>query len=122
MKNILLVEDEAIVAMITGKMLEYMGYNVAAILKSSDEVISFFEDTNTVDLILMDVKLKGNSDGIETTQKLRTKGIDTHVIFITGNSDVKTMEEIYKIPNSSFLIKPVMEIELKKKIEFIKNS
>jgi two-component system, response regulator PdtaR len=121
MKNILLVEDEAIVAMITGKMLEYMGYEVVDILKSSEEVLNFYSTPKSVDLILMDVKLKGNMDGIELVKKLRNDNISTHVIFITGNSDLKTMESIYQINNSSYLIKPVTEIELRKKIEFIKN-
>lgn len=114
MRDILIVEDEAIVALINKKMLQFLGYNVTACLKTYDEVIAYMRQ-NTVHLILMDIKIKGDKDGVDTAEEIR-KTNNLPIIFVTGNSDTRTMERIARISNSDFLIKPILEGEMQKKL------
>ena len=55
----------------------------------------------------MDIKLKGDMDGIHAAEEIR-KNNDTPILFVTGNSDAKTRQRISKITNASLLLKPVM--------------
>jgi CheY-like chemotaxis protein len=73
-----------------------------AILKIRDEV---------PDLILMDIKLKGNLNGIEAVSIIREKN-NIPVVFLTGNSDNKTQLLMKEIPNTTYLLKPVLTNDL----------
>src|ERR1035437_7295134 len=90
MANILIVEDEAIVALENKMNLSALGHKVIAIIASAeDAIIAFYE--KVPDLILLDIKLKGNMDGIEAIHEIR-KHSSVPVILITGNSDTKTLQ------------------------------
>lgn len=105
MKKILIVEDEAIIALSTKKSLGKIGYNDVFIVDTGDKAIDFVKEIGT-DLILMDIKINGPMDGIETMEEIR-KGYEIPVIFTTGNSDPKAKERASRVSNSSFLSKPV---------------
>ena len=63
------------------------------------------------DLILMDIKLRGEMDGIEAMNIIREKS-NTPVVFLTGNSDLKTKQRLKEISNSSCLQKPILTKEI----------
>ena len=110
MANILIVEDEAIVALENKMNLGALGHNVTAITSSAENAIMAFHD-NIPDLILLDIKLKGTMDGIEAIIEIR-KNSSVPVIFITGNSDTKTIQRVSEIPNTIYLQKPILLDEL----------
>ena len=105
MGTILLVEDEAIVAMENKKNLVIAGFTVVCIVSSGSEAIQKAIETKP-DLIVMDIKLKGEVDGVDAMMKIRQQ-LNAPVIFLTGNSDAKTRERIENVTNSSYLAKPV---------------
>lgn len=105
MKKILIVEDEAIIALSAKKSLAKFGYNEVFIVDSGDKAIEFV-NASGCDLILMDIKINGPMDGIETMEEVR-KFKDIPVIFTTGNSDPKAKERASRVTHSSFLSKPV---------------
>ena len=110
MANILIVEDEAIVALENKMNLIALGHKVIAITASAeDAIIAFYE--KVPDLILLDIKLKGNMDGIEAIHEIR-KHSSVPVILITGNSDTKTLQRISEISNVTYLLKPILLHEL----------
>ena len=111
MANILIVEDEAIVAMATKMMLKNLSHLTVGIASTAEQAIRNSFD-HPVDLILMDIKLKGEVDGILAAQEIR-KNKNIPILFITGNSDQKTKLRIKEISNSSILQKPVMIEDLK---------
>lgn len=88
--SILVIEDEAIVAMDISNTLESLGYRVLSWLKSGEEALDFLEN-DLPDLILMDIKLKGHLDGIQTADRIRKK-YDLPVIFLTAFSDKETLD------------------------------
>jgi two-component system, response regulator PdtaR len=111
MAKLILAEDEAIVAMATKMMLRDLSHELITVVSAAElavtEVIK-----NDVDLVLMDIKLKGEMDGIQAAEEIRkTKNVP--IIFITGNSDERTRQRISKIENSSILLKPVMIEDLR---------
>jgi len=111
MAKIIIVEDEAIVAMATKMMLIKLSHEIISITSLAEEAITkVFE--NHVDLILMDIKLKGPMDGIQAALEIR-KDKDTPIIFVTGNSDLKTKNRIAEVENSGILHKPIMLEDLR---------
>src|SRR5665811_85594 len=101
----MIVEDESATAQKLGKSLVRLEYDVVAIVDNGDEAI---EAASAVlpDLILMDVSLKGNMDGIMAADRI-CAGLDIPVIFLTAHGDDATFSRT-KISNSfAFLEKPV---------------
>lgn len=105
MKKVLLVEDEAIIALSTKKMLEKTGLFEVSILDNGPAAISFLKQ-NPPEIILMDIKIVGVLDGIETMHEIR-KFSQVPVIYLTGNSDPRARVRAKATGNSDFLTKPV---------------
>lgn len=114
-KRILIVEDEAIVALEIQDRLMTMGYQVCGIAPSGEKAIAL-AGASVPALILMDIKLKGKLNGIETAKIIKEK-LDIPFIFITAFSDESTLEQIKKIYHYEYLLKPFEEDELKAAIE-----
>lgn len=110
MANILIVEDEAIVAMENKINLNKAGHHILAIVSSAEAAINSFNE-NTPDIIIMDIKLRGLKDGIDVMNELRAYS-NVPVVFLTGNSDPKTKIRIEEISNASYLLKPTLTKEI----------
>ncbi|KWT83502.1 diguanylate cyclase domain-containing protein [Candidatus Magnetominusculus xianensis] len=108
--KILLVEDEAIVALEVKDRLQNMGYTVVDIISHGEDVYEAAQRTNP-DLILMDIKLKGPVDGIEAATHIRTE-LDIPVIYLTAYSNDELRDRALKSCPSGYIIKPFKEIEL----------
>lgn len=108
--NILIVEDEAITALDIKKKLEYWGYNVPKIAHTGLDAIEYAKNTN-LDIILMDIILKGKLDGIETAEKIRNS-FDIPIIYLTAHSEEKIMQRAKHTHPYGYLIKPLDEKEL----------
>jgi len=113
--RIMIVEDEAAAAQQLGKSLVRLGYEVIAIVDSGDAAIEAAY-TMLPDLILMDVNLKGNMDGI-TAAKNICSGLDIPVIFLTANGDDATFDRSKMTNSFAFLEKPVNLSHLKHCVE-----
>lgn len=108
--SVLIVEDEYLLAMEIRIALEESGYTVAGIALSGEEAVEQAERERP-DLVLMDIKLHGNSDGVEAARRIMER-FGTSVIFLTGNVDGSTRERASKVNHSGFIHKPVVEHEL----------
>jgi two-component system cell cycle sensor histidine kinase/response regulator CckA len=103
--KILIVEDEGIIADNIASRLSKSGYEVTGIAQSSEEALAIVPVSNP-DLVLMDIHIKGELDGIETTKKLRER-FDIPVIYLTAHTDSKTVDRAKLTEGSGFLTKPV---------------
>lgn len=111
----MIVEDEAATAQRLGKSLERLGYDVVAVVDTGDAAIKTAK-TIIPDLILMDVTLKGNMDGITAANAI-CSGLDMPIIFLTAHGDDATFTRT-KISNTfAFLEKPVNLNHLKHCVE-----
>jgi CheY-like chemotaxis protein len=113
--KILIVEDERIVAIDIKATLEDEGFEIVDIVISGEEAIKKALELKP-DLILMDIFLKGQLNGIEATQQIKEQ-IDIPVIFLTAYEDKKTMEKAQETNPLGYIIKPFEEDFL---VSFIK--
>jgi CheY-like chemotaxis protein len=104
-KTILIVEDDPVIATLIGFMLKDPGYLVAGSAATAEEAIDAAQKEKP-DLILMDIHLKGQMDGIEAA---RTLWGDYHipVIFITADAEDGTLQRALKISPLGFIRKPL---------------
>ncbi|WP_135606436.1 response regulator [Methanococcoides sp. NM1] len=113
--NILVVEDENIVALSIKNKLEMMGYSVVGTASSGEDAV-VKADLFYPDLVLMDVMLRGEMDGIEAAEKIREK-FDVPVIFLTAYTDDNTLERAKIAEPYGYISKPFKEQDLKSNIE-----
>lgn len=110
MARVLIVEDEAITAMATGAMLKRLGHVVAASVASGEEAVEEAR-RHTLDLVLMDIRLEGAMDGIETARAIRENS-DVPVVFVTAYVDDQTRGRAAATGAFAFLSKPLDEYDL----------
>jgi DNA-binding response OmpR family regulator len=115
-KLILIVEDEGVVALSIKAALTKMGYTVVGIAVTGSEAIALATEKKP-DVILMDIHIKGDIDGIQTTEKINAI-MDVPVIFLTAYADDETVSRAIKTGSHSYLVKPYNPRELYSNIEF----
>ena len=89
--QVMVVEDEAIIALSIQKKLQKFGYEVPIVVSSGEEAIEITQ-TVQLDLILMDIMLAGEINGIQAVTEIRKK-LDVPVVYLTAYSDNRTLEE-----------------------------
>jgi DNA-binding NtrC family response regulator len=109
-KNILIVEDDIILSMLNRRIVELLGHKVVKVIKSGEEAIDFAIN-NDIDVILMDIRLKGKIDGIDALIEIN-KFKPLPAIYVTGNSDEETRSRAEKTNMLAFCIKPFSYEEL----------
>jgi PAS domain S-box-containing protein len=113
--KILLVEDEAIVAMDVQERLRSLGYIVPAVASTGKAAIQKATETPP-DLVLMDIKLKGSMDGIQAAEQIRRR-LDVPIVYLTAMSDEATLQRAKATGPFGYLLKPFDENELRTAIE-----
>jgi signal transduction histidine kinase len=108
--RVLLVEDERIVALNLRRQLAKLGYTVAAVAASGDEALRQIE-THRPDVVLMDIRIEGPIDGIETTARI-SPDLLVPVIYLTAHAEDVTLERARATKPSGYLVKPFSEREL----------
>jgi DNA-binding NarL/FixJ family response regulator len=102
--NLLIVEDEALVASYIQDVLEESGFTIAGVASSGPEALSLAGEM-PVELALVDIKLAGPMDGIEVAKLLRERH-DVPSIFLSGLHDPQTMRRAQEADPLGFLQKP----------------
>jgi two-component system, response regulator PdtaR len=113
--NIMIVEDQFIIAMNLKIKVEDLGYKVVGIESTAESAIDKIPELSP-DLILMDIVLKGEMDGIDATYII-SKQFKIPVLYVTAHSDELTLERVKNSPGYGILIKPVSSEDLKTSIE-----
>ena len=115
-EKILIVEDEAIVMLHIRRALEKLGYIVAGMAGAGDEAVIKATEIRP-DLVLMDIVLKGEIDGIEAADKIRT-ALNVPVIYLTAHADEATLQRAKVTEPFGYIVKPFRERDLQIAIEF----
>lgn len=108
--QILIVEDEQIIAINLRESLEAIGYSVPAIAASAPKAIEYATHYRP-HLVLMDIQLKGKPDGIEAAEKI-WQMLQIPVIYVTGHSDQSTLDRAKVTAPFGYILKPIREKEL----------
>ncbi len=112
--KILVVEDEMLIGAKISMQLTNMGYEVTGILPRGEEAILHVEE-NKPDIILLDVNLKGQLDGIATAERLQHQNIP--IIYLTANSDQTTFNRAKHTKPAAFISKPYKQLDLQRAVE-----
>ncbi|MFP5220876.1 MAG: response regulator [Acidobacteriota bacterium] len=110
--KIMIVEDEVIAAMATARMLQKLGFDVCGNVSSGEEALLAFEG-KCPDIIIMDIRLDGELDGIETTRRMKMRR-DIPVIFVTAYSDDCTRTRAEATKPLAFINKPLDMAQLRR--------
>lgn len=113
--GILVVEDEAVVALSERFILESLGYRVSGTAGSGEEALALIEHDRP-DVVLMDVLLQGRLDGLEAARQIDQRyGIP--VVFVTAHEDRDLLQRAGLSRASAHISKPFKDTELRQKIE-----
>jgi len=112
MKRVLVVEDDFIIQMFIEKVVQDLGWNLIGTASRSDEALSLLEN-NSLDMVMMDIGIDGDKDGVETVIEMKKKNEDVKVVFVTGNADEFTMDRAKETNPLGFVFKPIDEDKLK---------
>jgi DNA-binding NarL/FixJ family response regulator len=113
--KILVVEDEAVIALRLQKRLAEMGYDVPDVAYSGEDAMEKARRIKP-DLILMDVMIPGNVDGIEAAKMIKTE-LNIPIVFLTAFSEDKIIERAKQAEPFGYLLKPFQDREIKAAIE-----
>lgn len=113
--TILIVEDEAAIAMELQSRLIDLGYRVLGPVASSEGALRLVQ-AQPPDMVLMDIRIQGSRDGIEVAAEIRAQH-DLPIIFLTANADASTLQRAKLTEPVGFLTKPFREREVQAMIE-----
>lgn len=113
--KILIVEDEMIIGANISLQLSKLGYEVIGIVSRGEEAIAHVAQ-NRPDVVLMDIQLKGDLDGIETVSRMNKK-TQVPVIYLTANTDEENFERAKSTNPYAFISKPFKKLDLQHAIE-----
>jgi len=113
--RILIVEDEGIVAEEIRSRLKKLRYGVVAVVFSGEEAIKKAGETHP-DLVLVDIRLRGDIDGVEAAQEIRAR-FDIPVVYVTAYADEDTLRRAKMAEPYGYILKPFEDKELRSSIE-----
>lgn len=115
-KKVLIVEDDKMLCTIFEMFLKELGHEIIGFSQSGDDAIKISEETKP-DIVLMDIHLDGDIDGIETAKIMQDR-FDVPVIFISSDIEEDTVKNAIMQNTYGFLVKPVYKTTLGITLEF----
>jgi two-component system cell cycle sensor histidine kinase/response regulator CckA len=113
--TILVVEDEGLIALDLQRRLQALGYTVPTTCATAEEAFTA-ASSHVPDLILMDIRLRGERDGIDAAEQIRTK-LDIPVVFLTAHADMATLDRAKAASPFGYIVKPFGSTDLRANIE-----
>jgi CheY-like chemotaxis protein len=113
--SVLIVEDDDILARVEDWRLKNLGYMVSGRAATGAEAMEVVVNKKP-DIVLMDINIRGNMDGIETAKMIK-KGFNIPVIYVTSHSDGATLERAKATQPDGFIVKPFEDNDLRVAIE-----
>jgi len=110
--NVLIVEDESIVAMELESYITKLGYTVVDSCANSEDAFSVV-DEHSVHIIMMDIHIKGELDGVETAAAIKKKYPHIEIIFLTAHLDDYNVDRAIELNPAAYLSKPFNREELR---------
>ena len=113
--SVLIVEDDDIIAQVADWRLKNLGYTVCGRAVTGAEAMELLVK-HKPDIVLMDINIKGDVDGIETARMIK-KGFNIPVVYVTSHSDGPTLERAKETKPDGFIVKPFEDNDLRVAIE-----
>jgi PAS domain S-box-containing protein len=113
--RILIVEDETLIAKDLAGSLEFLGFEITETASTGEQALRIVEEF-TPDLILMDIKLNGELDGIETAERILSR-FDIPIVYLTAYTEEDVFERAKRTEPYGYIAKPFAEMDLRNTIE-----
>jgi DNA-binding NarL/FixJ family response regulator len=113
--RILVVEDDPTTSLLVGAVVRHQGYQVAGTASSGAQAIALAESERP-DLVLMDVELAGDMDGVDAALAIR-EGLGLAVVFLTSHTDPGVLERAKRVEAHGYLLKPLDPRALRPTVE-----
>lgn len=114
--RVLIVEDDPIIGADLSERLSDLGYEAVGPEARGEDALSYFKDGRLPDLVLMDIQLEGDLDGIATARQIRQLRA-VPLIFLSSNNDEATFSQAKRVQPDAFLSKPYRSRDLQHAIE-----
>lgn len=121
MKNVILLEDDTLLAVVQKKMLKALGYNVIDTLASGEEGLNRIQSLKP-DIIVSDQNLIGPMKGLDVVKALRSSGDNTPVLILSGDTTFEHLKQTSDFKNVQPLAKPVKVEEFKEMLAIAEKS
>lgn len=115
-QKVMIVEDDPLLSIVEEKLVTSLGYEVVGKATNGEDAIKSIGDFNP-SILLMDIQLAGNIDGIETMKKIRELNFDVPVIFLSGDNSDAVLDQAEAVDYADFLLKPVSKAVLAESLE-----
>lgn len=109
-RKVMVVEDESLVAADLKYSLNSLGYNVSDVVACGEDAVECAR-FNKPDVVLMDIRLRGTMDGIDTARRIH-EFHDIPIIFMTAYSDSVTLERIKEAKPAGYIFKPLSDFDI----------
>lgn len=111
----LIVEDETLIAEELSERLSRLGYSVIAAVDTAEEGIAI-ATRELPDVVLMDIRLRGEKDGVQAANEIRQQ-VDVPIVYVTAYSDRLTVDRAKQSEHDGYILKPFHKRELESTIE-----
>jgi DNA-binding LytR/AlgR family response regulator len=119
--NILIVEDDLLIAEMLKRMLNKLDCNVCKVCTNFDNTIEFVASNQSIDLVFLDINLQSKKNGIDIAFELKNT-FEIPFVYLTSYSDLKTIKKASKTLPENYLNKPFSETELFTTLEIVKQK
>ncbi len=107
--NTIIVEDEGLTALFLKDSLNNLNHKVLACFDNADPLISYLHLYRDIDLVFMDINIKGTMDGITCAENVMALNPNIGFVFVTSYNDTETIQRAKAVSPYGYLIKPIME-------------
>lgn len=120
--KIILVEDEGITTLFLKETLESLGHCCDALFNNATDLFEHLNKDNKIDVIFMDICIKGSIDGIQAAQKIKQIHSNIAVVFLTSYKDSETIALASEAKPMGYLIKPIDKSSLEAMLMVVKSN
>jgi DNA-binding NarL/FixJ family response regulator len=113
--RILLVDDDQLIRFVHQMFIERAGHEVVGVAEEESQAVELALELKP-DIVVMDIRLEDGTNGISAMKSIQ-QTLNIPAIYISGNSDTKTMEEAEQTIMKAFLVKPVTQDEIAKALD-----
>lgn len=107
--NIVIIEDEVVISLFLETILEELNHRVIHSFDNAQDLLNILKLDTQIDLIFMDINIKGSIDGIMLAKKVKETNHSIAIVFITSYQDSDTIQQTRDIKPIGYLIKPILK-------------
>ena len=113
-RKLLIVEDQELVAMTVASIVLRLNYDLIGSAATAERALSLVEE-HQPDVVVMDLRLKGGRDGVETARAIQARS-SARIVFLTGAGDVESVARMRSVSPVGIVLKPFRRVDLTRQL------